>query len=85
MKSSCGSALKWVAQASYAVCLAGLFLLPNQDYGWMHEFDPTMSTLPEDASGNRMVAAAALWGAALVAQGLAALLATTVWMLRFGV
>lgn len=100
MKSFRGSALKWVAHGLYAVCLAGLLLLPTQRYGWMREVAPTMSTLPEDSAGNRLVAAAALLGAALVAQGLAALLADSprgrwaalalallaaaVWLLRFG-
>ena len=95
-----GSAWRWVAQGLYAVCLAGLSLLPSHRYGWMRELDPAVSTLPEDGSGNRLVFAAALLGVALVAQLLAArvaagprarwmalglaLLAAAVWWVRFG-
>jgi hypothetical protein len=88
-------------QLVYAVCLLGLLLLPAQRYGWMRELDPGMAgSLPEDGSGNRVIAVNLMLGGAIAAQLFSAWLAATrrgrwaaatlalvalvLWALRFG-
>ena len=89
-----------LAYAFYTYGLLLLFTIQKNKYAWMKDFDPTLTELPEDSSGNSILATFLLMVLLVLTQiiivfaakrkwvkalsGVLVLLAIAVWTVRFG-